>query len=503
MAVERPDHMMIRIFGSTVPLRILAVLALLLLPAAWSWSQGRPAYRVATAAPLADRGSLASAALSDLLNGLKSDDPRLRAAAAKAISFAGDAISQVVPALVAALSDPSPETRFEAAFALGQIGPMPGPAIAALRKSLADTGRIVETLPSGAELTGSVRIAAAEALLNLGEENLAVIRQYGGDIRKSDAEEPELPWLSGRQLRLSADETDIRELIAVILRANQMTVSFRRDIEGFLTFNFEGMPMQGAFNMLLHEFDLSYQWDEQRRHVAMVPFGSVYFPAGTPEAAALASLRKVKTGGGKNLPGGGAKLTTARPAKKSVAFKFAANPAKTVAPHKKIVVTGRPQPTNHTKAELKLNQSGPTPKSAVPANGEEKPPARIVATKPAAPAPRISSAAETFAKETVKGQGQSSSKRTAAREPAARTANTETLDPIDLSKAHKLSFIIKYDGLYRAMIEGREYTAGMTIITAHGEMVIVDIRKRIVHLVRNSANGAEEFVIRHRRRRAK
>ena len=64
-----------------------------------------------------------------------------------------------------------------------------------------------------------------------------------------------------------------------------------------------------------------------------------------------------------------------------------------------------------------------------------------------------------------------------------------------------LSFIIKYDGLYRAMIDGQEYTAGMKISTARGDMVIIEVRKRAVDLLQKSDKGFKKFVLRHRRQR--
>jgi HEAT repeat protein len=378
---------------------------------------------MAAAAALADLGPVASAALGDLLGALKSNDAGLRAAAARAIGFMGEAASQAAPVLVTALSDPAAETRFEAAFALGQIGPLSRTALAALQLSLADMSGFIKARSSGAEVVGSVRVAAAEALLNLGRSHLAIIKGHGGEIRQSDLEEPDLPWLSGRRLRLAADETDIRDLITVILRANQMTVSFRQDVEGVLTFNFVSMPMQGAFNMLLHDYNLSYEWDEGRRHVTILPYKSVVFT----NAAALAAAPRPRS----------------RPRRVEI----------------------RPEIT----AKLKIDPPRSVPKADNLKNSDNN-------------------------------QAQSTPRRMQTEQPAAAAIKIQPDSPTDISGEHKLSFIIKYDGLYRAMIDGKEYLAGMTLITSRGAMVIVDIRKRTVHLLRHSAQGIEEFLIQHRRR---
>jgi hypothetical protein len=236
-------------------------------------------------------------------------------------------------------------------------------------------------------------------------------------------EEPDLPWLSGRRLRLAADETDIRDLITVILRANQMTVSFRQDVEGNLTFNFVSMPMQGAFNMLLHDYNLSYEWDEGRRHVTILPYKSVVFT----NAAALAAAPRPRS----------------RPRRVEI----------------------RPEIT----AKLKIDPPRSVPKADNLKNSDNN-------------------------------QAQSTPRRMQTEQPAAAAIKIQPDSPTDISGEHKLSFIIKYDGLYRAMIDGKEYLAGMTLITSRGAMVIVDIRKRTVHLLRHSAQGIEEFLIQHRRR---
>jgi hypothetical protein len=92
-------------------------------------------------------------------------------------------------------------------------------------------------------------------------------------------------------------------------------------------------------------------------------------------------------------------------------------------------------------------------------------------------------------------------KRVASLRPKAPEAEAKADEPIDISGEHRLSFIIKYDGIYRAMIDRNEYTAGMIFVTGRGALVIEEIRKRAVFLLRKSSSGDERFVIQHRRRR--
>ena len=423
---------------------------------------------MSAAAALADLGPNAPAALKDLLRALKSNDARLRAAAAKAIGYMGGAASQANSALVSALSDPSAETRFEAALALGQIGPLPLPAVAALKNSLTDMGTFVEALSSGAEVVGSVRVAAAEALLNLDQRHLAVIKRHGGDIRQSE-EEPELPWLAGRRLRLAVDETDIRDLIAVVLMANQMTVSFRRDIEGYLTFEFLGMPTQGAFNMLLHEYNLSYEWDERRRHVSIFPYKSVTFPSFSAAAAVQTETSKLIERQSRAEHRGNENLRSSEGTRATASVPKTATLVKSIKPSKK------------ARVRIKKIVAGGKLTSKVKA----KVPGRRRVTL----------------KRTTNSLGGKKPKLLAARQPAISANSTQPETSTDISDEHKLSFIIKYDGLYRAMIDGQEYTAGMKISTARGDMVIIEVRKRAVDLLQKSDKGFKKFVLRHRRRR--
>ena len=88
-------------------------------------------------------------------------------------------------------------------------------------------------------------------------------------------------------------------------------------------------------------------------------------------------------------------------------------------------------------------------------------------------------------------------------QPAISKNRIQSEAPTDITKEHKLSFIIKYDGQYRATIDGKEYTAGMTISTTHGNMIIQGIRKRTVRLMRETGGRLKTFVIHQRRKKTK
>ena len=89
------------------------------------------------------------------------------------------------------------------------------------------------------------------------------------------------------------------------------------------------------------------------------------------------------------------------------------------------------------------------------------------------------------------------------RQPAVSKNRIQSEAPTDITNEHKLSFIIKYDGQYRATIDGKEYTAGMTISTIHGDMIIQGIRKRTVRLMRETSGQLKIFVIHQRRKNTK
>ncbi|MDP6342036.1 MAG: HEAT repeat domain-containing protein [Alphaproteobacteria bacterium] len=461
---------------------------------------------LAAADALANIGPPAGGALADLLEALRAPDPRLRAVAAEAIGYIGEDANGAAMALAGALSDGRPEVRFEAALALAHIGPLPATVTAALLLALDDVETFTKGLPSGAEIVGSVREAAAEALLTINEGNLSQIKRAGGAVRDPDKAEAELPWRAGQRLTLTVDEGDVRDVLAVILRTNGMTARFRRDVGGVLTFDFKGMPAQGAFNMLLNEFNLTYDWQPARRQVSFTPFESVVFPkAGKRLVAARAKppVPRKRPAGKKPKPAKtsvkvAAKTPTrpAPPAKPRTLKKPASPP--TAKPAPKRPATAKPRTL---KKPVSPPAAKPSPKRLATAKPPSKP-----KPAPAAPPAKVATRKVAAVKPVPARRAaptQSLPKPATAKKPIrpAPAKLAAIAEPTDISGEHKLSFIIKIDGVYHAMIDGEEYTAGGVLPTGRGEMVITDIGKRSVFLLMKSADGAAAYVIKKKRRR--
>jgi hypothetical protein len=181
---------------------------------------------------------------------------------------------------------------------------------------------------------------------------------------------------------------------------------------------------------------------------------------------------------------------------------------KAEAPARKVTIASKPRPASPTRVKLDVKaepkattttKAKATSKPKATAKVMAKPKAKVTAKLKVEPSRPVAKAAGS--EHRANHQAKPAPKRLTVARPAAAPVKTKPASPTDISREHKLSFIIKYDGLFRAMIDGQEYLAGMTLMTAHGAMVIVDIRKRAVHLLRKSAQGIDEFVIQHRRRR--
>jgi HEAT repeat protein len=90
------------------------------------------------AGALARIGPAAGAAVSVLVDGLRSADADRRWRAARTLGRIGPPAASAVPSLTAALSDPSSLVRLHAARALGRIGLAASPAAAALQRATGD-----------------------------------------------------------------------------------------------------------------------------------------------------------------------------------------------------------------------------------------------------------------------------------------------------------------------------------------------------------------------------
>src|SRR5712692_10902377 len=77
--------------------------------------------------------------VADLIEALKSPDPKVRFEAAKSLGELGSNAEKAAPALTEALNDPEAKVRHAAARSLGKIGPGGKEAIPGLTKALKDT----------------------------------------------------------------------------------------------------------------------------------------------------------------------------------------------------------------------------------------------------------------------------------------------------------------------------------------------------------------------------
>lgn len=104
----------------------------------------------------------------------------------------------------------------------------------------------------------------------------------------------EVPWKVEPFERVSFEE-DIKDVLRSILRQNGLQAIFRPGVAGPVTFEFKNMPLQAAFNKLLIENDLDYDFDpktnvvtifaaaQQQRAQAIVPIAHVA-PSAVTEA---------------------------------------------------------------------------------------------------------------------------------------------------------------------------------------------------------------------------
>jgi len=81
-------------------------------------------------------GPDAAAAVPNLIEALKDEDPDFRREVAFALAGVGPAAEKAVPALTAIVADPNGEIRAAACYALGRIGPAAKEAIPALKKAM-------------------------------------------------------------------------------------------------------------------------------------------------------------------------------------------------------------------------------------------------------------------------------------------------------------------------------------------------------------------------------
>lgn len=76
----------------------------------------------------------------------------------------------------------------------------------------------------------------------------------------------DIPWKSQIYER-SYSDADIRSVLGDILKENGLSASFRPDVKGIITFKFNNMSLQAAFNKLINEHNLEAFYDSDSRTV--------------------------------------------------------------------------------------------------------------------------------------------------------------------------------------------------------------------------------------------
>ena len=78
----------------------------------------------------------------------------------------------------------------------------------------------------------------------------------------------EIPWKDETFERTSFDE-DIRNVLRAVLKQNGLEVVFRPGVQGAVTSTFSRIPLRGAFNKLIEENGLSYEYSEDTKTITI------------------------------------------------------------------------------------------------------------------------------------------------------------------------------------------------------------------------------------------
>jgi len=78
----------------------------------------------------------------------------------------------------------------------------------------------------------------------------------------------EIPWKGDMFERVSSGE-DIKDVLRSVLAQNGLQAAFRPDVKGEVTFEFRNMPLQAAFNKLIIENGLDYDYDASTKLVTI------------------------------------------------------------------------------------------------------------------------------------------------------------------------------------------------------------------------------------------
>lgn len=79
---------------------------------------------------------------------------------------------------------------------------------------------------------------------------------------------PALPWTNQLFERVSVEE-DVRDVLRSILKQGSLAVNFRPDVAGNVSFSFTNIPLEAAFNKLIEENNLDYDFDAKTHTVTI------------------------------------------------------------------------------------------------------------------------------------------------------------------------------------------------------------------------------------------
>jgi HEAT repeat protein len=447
---------------------------------------------VAAAAALSRIGPAARDAVPILAQALSHEDAQVRAAAAETLSFMDDGAVVAIPQLLNALRDEDPLVRFQAAYALGATGATEDRVVNALRRALRDQGHASYRTPAQATVFATVRDAAAQALHMLGPQYDYIVTAAGGVVPgEADADQdlPELPWRKGERLSLSIEYADVRDFLGVLLSAHGMQAHIRADVAGTTHIDVDDMPVAGAFNMMLFDFDLTYLWDPRRQDVIVMPLGTAYFPPreGLVTAAVDAKPGNVTDTALTSKPLTNPPVPRPRP---TAAMLPTTLPTKVASAPTLETATSQPTGAN-TDAQGERSEAPQSittpPRTAVPRTVSASKSTTALPEKPSPPVPPDDEPSEPV--------GQDSE------EQASPLSLQNVAETVDLSSEYRLRYTMQLNGTYVAKIDDTEYRAGSVFRDKRGDMVVSHIERRAVFLLMRTDDGVAEFVIRRKRRR--
>jgi type III secretion protein C len=109
-------------------------------------------------------------------------------------------------------------------------------------------------------------------------------------VAAASARAADIPWQPGLTLSRTSVDDDIRSVLRAILGADGLSVLFRPGVAGKVSFEFKDAPLQTAFEQIVTESGLRYEYNADSRTVTILPAGA---SAGGGVSRRFVSLQKV------------------------------------------------------------------------------------------------------------------------------------------------------------------------------------------------------------------